>query len=53
MDFKLGDWVIVSDCCIGRIIELSDTSAIVEVDIENGGEILYVWLEELQPLRED
>ena len=53
MNFKVGDWVRVSNCCNGRINELSDSSAIVEIDAETGGEILYVWLEELQPLMED
>lgn len=53
MNFKVGDRVIVSDCCIGIINELDDFAAIVEVDIENGGDIIYIDIDELQLAEED
>lgn len=48
MDFQIGDWVYVSNCCRGRIIETNGHAAMVEIDTENDRDILYVDYEELQ-----
>ena len=48
--FKVGDRVDVSECCRGTILELYESAVMIEVDVD--GDVIYVEVDELQPVEE-